>query len=645
MNESAPGAMQHLPLRALLDLAPVPLVLQDSALHIVMVNAAFELATGFVLAQCEGRDLAQLDPAQDPRAQVLRRQEDAELSGSFQRQGLREGEFGERRVRRANGSVYTFRQQYRDLRGPGGAVLRFSILLDAEAAAAGRALIDFHGDRMAAAFGQVGIATLGRDAGLRIIDFDHGLLALTGFRAEDLLGRIRVLDDERDAESPQSLQARLEAMVVRRLGVDDAIVSIRTADGGHRRLRHRCAPVLRGRHLQGLVCVLSEIDAEAQRSASPDAEGLSVASESSRQALDEGWRIGRFRDSRAPRLAWGLAPDLVLLLDPADAPAVRAGAFPIRAILDCNGRCVEILGLYPEALLADAALLVRGFEPASREQFLTFWRRAREAGEGVHEVEVGLAEEGGGSRRLRLRLSAAPADRPWLLVIEDVTRQRALERQREQTAGQQRDVLVREVHHRIKNNLQGVAGLIQQIADHRPELAGALDQIVAQVQAIAQVHGMQVVNGANLGPIAMVDAICRHLARNFGVPIGIDGGETEDDPAVGLPESEAVPLALIISELGTNAIKHRVPGGRVAVRWQAHDEGVRIEFVNDGTLPADFERLSRMPTAGHHGLVLIRSMMPRRGASLRFSQEAGQVIASLTLNAPVLVRPPQSDHA
>jgi two-component sensor histidine kinase len=56
-------------------------------------------------------------------------------------------------------------------------------------------------------------------------------------------------------------------------------------------------------------------------------------------------------------------------------------------------------------------------------------------------------------------------------VASDVTEQRAAEQARLQAAIAQREVLVREVHHRIKNNLQGVAGLLQQNAARHPEVA------------------------------------------------------------------------------------------------------------------------------------------------------------------------------
>jgi len=81
-------------------------------------------------------------------------------------------------------------------------------------------------------------------------------------------------------------------------------------------------------------------------------------------------------------------------------------------------------------------------------------------------------------------------------VAEDVTERVAAEQQRLDDAVRQRDLLVREVHHRIKNNLQGVAGLLQHMASGKPEVANQLNEIAGQIQAIAQVHGLQIGAGA-----------------------------------------------------------------------------------------------------------------------------------------------------
>ena len=142
-----------------------------------------------------------------------------------------------------------------------------------------------------------------------------------------------------------------------------------------------------------------------------------------------------------------------------------------------------------------------------------------------------------------------------------MTEQRAAQEARLDAAIAQREMLVKEVHHRIKNNLQGVAGLMQQIAQRRPEVAPVIAEVVGQVQAIAQVYGLQV--GA-VGPLRaknVVEAIAGSVQRTFGrtIRFAVEG----PTPHVwALPEAESIPIALTINELLTNAVKHSADGQR-----------------------------------------------------------------------------------
>ncbi len=228
-----------------------------------------------------------------------------------------------------------------------------------------------------------------------------------------------------------------------------------------------------------------------------------------------------------------------------------------------------------------------------------------------------------------------------LLVASDVTHQREAERARLQAAIDQREVLVREVHHRIKNNLQGVAGLLQQNAARRPELAGVLNEAVGQVQAIAQVHGLQVGGGKPLEVAALLGAIAQSVQRTFG--------RTVEVALVGrvphlLPEAESIPVALTVNELLTNAIKHG-PGERVLCTLIGRDEGVCIRISGQGTLAAGFD-LKRVP-AGVSGLGLVRALLPRRSATLTLTQRGAEVVAEVELRPPSVRWPdtePRSEH-
>jgi PAS domain S-box-containing protein len=237
-----------------------------------------------------------------------------------------------------------------------------------------------------------------------------------------------------------------------------------------------------------------------------------------------------------------------------------------------------------------------------------------------------------------LPLAAAPGEPPdqLLLVATDVSEQRAAQEARLEAAIAQREMLVKEVHHRIKNNLQGVAGLLQQIAQRKPEVATAIDEVVGQVQAIAQVYGLQV--GAT-GPLSMVRvlaAIVGSVQRTFGRPIRCDVASSVE---WSLPEVEAIPIALTLNELLTNAIKHSTPGEpgeEIVCALDGGDAGVRVAISSRACLPAGFS-LARIPN-GVSGLGLVRALLPRRSASLRIEQADEHVVATVALRAPVVAR-------
>ncbi len=228
-----------------------------------------------------------------------------------------------------------------------------------------------------------------------------------------------------------------------------------------------------------------------------------------------------------------------------------------------------------------------------------------------------------------------------LLVASDITEQRAAEQARLEAAISQREMLVKEVHHRIKNNLQGVAGLLQQIASRKPEVAGAISEVVGQVQAIAQVYGLQVGSGGPLKLKAVLDAIAQSVQRTFNRPIELseEGPHTQ---AWQLPEAESIPIALCINELLTNAHKHGPGAQHLRCRLVTSDQGAQIDIHSPGHLPTDFS-LDKVRGAVS-GLGLVRALLPRRSAKLSLTQEGHEVHTQIQLSPPgivLVVAPPE----
>jgi PAS domain S-box-containing protein len=219
-----------------------------------------------------------------------------------------------------------------------------------------------------------------------------------------------------------------------------------------------------------------------------------------------------------------------------------------------------------------------------------------------------------------------------LLVASDVTEQRAAEQARLQAAIAQREVLVREVHHRIKNNLQGVAGLLQQYAARHTEVAGVLGEAVSQVQAIAQVYGLQVGASGPLRLARVVEAIAQSVQRTFGRDVGFTAGPGAAE--FELPEAEAIPIALVVNELLTNAVKHG--RGEVQCQVEADGDAALLILRHAGQLPAGFD-LSRFP-GGVSGLGLVKALLPRRSATLSLEAEGDRVCTTVRLQPPSVRR-------
>ncbi len=217
-----------------------------------------------------------------------------------------------------------------------------------------------------------------------------------------------------------------------------------------------------------------------------------------------------------------------------------------------------------------------------------------------------------------------------LLVASDVTEQRAAEQARFDAAVSQREMLVKEVHHRIKNNLQGVAGLLQQTAVRRPEVATLIGEVVGQVQAIAQVHGLQVGVSGPLRVRPLVEAIAASVQRTFGRPITVT---VQGTPAhrFALPEAESIPIALTVNELLTNAIKHGAPGDIHCV-LHCDEARLAIQILSPGQLKPGFSLAQVAP--GVSGLGLVRALLPRRTATLTLLQQGVQVEARVELVPP-----------
>lgn len=306
-------------------------------------------------------------------------------------------------------------------------------------------------------------------------------------------------------------------------------------------------------------------------------------------------------------------------------------------VVQVNQTAAQTVGLAPDQLIGRTPEEL--FPPAQAERYradMTLALSTHAVTQREYRIKTGGGPRLWDARYLPMSAADAPADQ-LLLVATDVTEQRAAQEARFEAAIAQREMLVKEVHHRIKNNLQGVAGLLQQIGARKPEVAPFIAEVVGQVQAIAQVYGLQVGAAGPLRVKSVLEAITGSVQRTFGRPIRL----TVEGPAHlwALPEAESIPIALTINELLTNAVKHSNSIGdpsAVHCSLRCSEAEVHIAIANRGQLPAGFS-LARYP-GGVSGLGLVRALLPRRSASLEVEQQGDDVVATVTLVAPGVSR-------
>lgn len=217
----------------------------------------------------------------------------------------------------------------------------------------------------------------------------------------------------------------------------------------------------------------------------------------------------------------------------------------------------------------------------------------------------------------------------------DVTEHRRAEaahvRQEARIAAQLADneVLLRELHHRVKNNLQVIQSLLslQRQRIGSSVAASILDDACARVAAMSLVHDKLHRTAGDLSRIDLVD-YARELVRSLRSTYAVDAARVHvtvvGDP-VDLTLDRAVTYGLLLNELLTNAFKHAFPGGRpgaIEVRFSSEAGALVLEVRDDGIgMPA-----ASSPTPGPGatlGLDLIAALVGQLGGTLRRSGPPG----------------------
>ncbi|MEZ5393341.1 MAG: histidine kinase dimerization/phosphoacceptor domain -containing protein [Bryobacterales bacterium] len=232
----------------------------------------------------------------------------------------------------------------------------------------------------------------------------------------------------------------------------------------------------------------------------------------------------------------------------------------------------------------------------------------------AHRSEVFGLRKGGKEFPAEASISKVEIDGSTIftVILRDISERKQTERQLIEALAE-KEILLREVHHRVKNNLQVISSLLnlQARATADDELARAFEESQNRVQSMALIHE-QLYEAHDLSDVDFPEYI-RQLASRLFRTYQVRGDRirlktTISDVRIGV--DLAVPCGLILNELISNSLKHAFPDGRegtIEIRVERmHDGSAVLTVADDGVgLPPDVGFWSTKTL----GLRLVRSLV------------------------------------
>lgn len=190
----------------------------------------------------------------------------------------------------------------------------------------------------------------------------------------------------------------------------------------------------------------------------------------------------------------------------------------------------------------------------------------------------------------------------------------------------EKETLLAEIHHRVKNNLAIISGLLemQTYNAEEEELVKALKESQARIQSIAMVHEKlyQSDSFTNIPIDTYIDELLYFISNTFDGETPNVQVERYIEP-ISLDVSRAIPCGLILNELITNAYKHAFTDAEeavIAISLNQNNSRITLEVKDNGKgLPVDFE----IDQSTSLGTTLIQTLVQQLNGKLKVSSENG----------------------
>jgi PAS domain S-box-containing protein len=307
-------------------------------------------------------------------------------------------------------------------------------------------------------------------------------------------------------------------------------------------------------------------------------------------------------------------------------------------ILDCNRAAEKQIGAPRDEIVGRHFLSMSPLPPAQLPGALSLFEQS-EMGKGAGPTELTLNRKDGG--QVEIEISTFPvkiqAQNLVLGIAHDITERVRAEAEIKAALGE-KEVLLKEIHHRVKNNLQVISSLLSLQSNHTlDEPTQALFQDSRdRVRAMALVHEhlYQSNDLARINFSDYVQTLLTRMVHSYNLPDRQIEVQTDVDE-VALPIDTAIQCGLIINELMTNALKHAFPNGRagcVCIALRPHTaDSFALVVRDDGVgLPPDFD----LTQTKSLGLQLVSTLTTQLKGTIAV-ENGGQTVFQIVFPRPV----------
>jgi len=194
-------------------------------------------------------------------------------------------------------------------------------------------------------------------------------------------------------------------------------------------------------------------------------------------------------------------------------------------------------------------------------------------------------------RHMQMIVDMIPGTTKSVTSMMDITEIKEAEENLRRSLSE-KEILLREVHHRVKNNLQIISSLLnlQSLGTEGEEVRDVLMESQGRIKVMAMIHE-HLYRSESLASINFRDYVER-LVEDIIISHGTGIRKVIEVDDIKPDIDTAIPLGLIINELVTNSVKYAFPDGTgtVTVRIRSHDDEVSLVVADDGVgLPEDIE--------------------------------------------------------